>query len=423
MSQCNIVCLAIDRLHVGYLGAYGNTWIRTPAFDRLAAESFVFDRATIDSPDLAIQYRSLWLGLHALCPESRAAGRPTLIERLNTSGYRSVLLTDEPIVAEHPLAARFEERVEIRSDVRGAVVARSVEETDAAQFFAAACDWLESAREPFFLWLHTGTLGRIWDAPIEFREQYTDEDDPPADSWADVPDRTFPKDFDPDELLGIAHAYAGQVSLVDQLLGSFLGALDETGSAANTLLICWSPRGFPLGMHRRVGSCDEAIYSELVHVPWIWRFPEVNTGRSQALVQPADLYATILEQCGIYPEGQLRVGEARSIMPLTHGQGSATFDRACMSGLAGQRGIVVPAWSLRLSQVEVEGVDPAATQDIQAELFAKPDDWLEVNEVSDRCREIAVQLEAAFSAFSQDCQTGVPAEPAKLATELMVGIE
>jgi hypothetical protein len=46
-----------------------------------------------------------------------------------------------------------------------------------------------------------------------------------------------------------------------------------------------------------------------------------------------------------------------------------------------------------------------------------------VNEVSDRCREIAVQLEATFSAFSQDCQTGVPAEPAKLATELMVGIE
>src|SRR4029078_749424 len=124
MSQCNIVCLGISRLHVGYLGAYGNTWIRTPAFDRLAAESFVFDRATIDSPDLAIQYRSLWLGVHALCPESRAAGRPTLIERLNTSGYRSVLLTDEPIVAEHPLAARFEGRGEIRPVVRETVGVR-----------------------------------------------------------------------------------------------------------------------------------------------------------------------------------------------------------------------------------------------------------------------------------------------------------
>src|SRR6516225_5203419 len=98
MSQCNVICLVIDRLHAGYLGAYGNTWIQTPAFDRLAARSLVFDRATIDSPDLAMQYRSLWLGLHALCPESRVAGRATAMERLNASGYRSVLLTDEPIV-------------------------------------------------------------------------------------------------------------------------------------------------------------------------------------------------------------------------------------------------------------------------------------------------------------------------------------
>jgi len=46
-----------------------------------------------------------------------------------------------------------------------------------------------------------------------------------------------------------------------------------------------------------------------------------------------------------------------------------------------------------------------------------------VEQLLDLPGEIAVQLEATFSAFSQDCQTGVPAEPAKLATELMVGIE
>src|SRR5436190_24055176 len=110
MSQCNVICLAIDRLHVGYVGAYGNTWIRTPAFDRLAAASFLLDRATIDSPVLATQYRSLWQGLHALCPATRASERASLIERLNDSGYRSVLLTDEPIVADQPVASEFDER-------------------------------------------------------------------------------------------------------------------------------------------------------------------------------------------------------------------------------------------------------------------------------------------------------------------------
>jgi len=423
MSLPNVVCLAIDRLHVGYLGAYGNTWIRTPAFDRLATESFVWDRVTIDSPDLAMQYRSLWLGLHALCPENRGAARATLVERLNAAGYYSVLLTDEPTLAEDALASQFEERVVIGSDAaRGGVgVAQAVEETDAARFFAAACDWLGSAREPFFLWLHTGTLGRVWDAPIEFREEYRDDDDPPAEFWADIPNRRLPESFDPDELLAITHAYAGQVTLVDQLLGLFLDALDETGLAEGTLFVLFAPRGFPLGEHRRVGPCDEAIYSELVHVPWMWRFPSDNerTGRSEALVQPADLYATILEECGIGAAGQLTAGEGKSILPLAHGQSPAAFDRACVVGPVGQRGIVVPAWSLRLS----ERPDAAAEQIARTELFVKPDDWFEVNEVSDRCPEIAQQLEATFSAFSDACRSGVPAEPATLPEELTVGIE
>jgi arylsulfatase A-like enzyme len=421
MSRCNVICLAIDRLHAGYLGAYGNTWIQTPAFDRLAANSLVFDRATIDSPELAAQYRSLWLGLHALCPESRGAGRATLMERLNAHGYRSALLTDEPLVAEHPLASQFEERTVIRSDGARGNVARVVEETDAAQFFAATSGWLESAREPFFLWLHTGTLGRSWDAPIEFREQYRDEDDPPAAQWADVPNRVLPERFDPDELLAITHAYAGQATLVDQLLESFLDALDETGLKASTLFICFSPRGFPLGEHRRVGPCDEPIYSELVHVPWISRFTERNelTGRSQALVQPADLCATILDECGIGSEGPWKAGEGRSILPFARGQSVAAFDRASVVGPSGQRGIVVPAWLLRLSEI----ADAGATQNSRAELFVKPDDWFDVNEVSNRCPDIAIQLEATFSEFSEACQAGAPAEPAQLPMELLVGIE
>ncbi len=46
----NVVCLVVDRLHSGYLGAYGNSWIATPNIDRLAAESFLLDRGYVDSP-------------------------------------------------------------------------------------------------------------------------------------------------------------------------------------------------------------------------------------------------------------------------------------------------------------------------------------------------------------------------------------
>src|SRR5262249_16664077 len=151
-------------------------------------------------------YRSLWLGLHALCPDSRARDARSLAQMLSDAGMRTALLTDDSNVAEHPLASAFSERVVPGASSRPRNpdrVARGVEETDAAEFFAAACDWLESASTPFFLWLHTGTLGRSWDAPIEFRERYADEDDPAPGDWSAVPNRFLKPGFDPDELLAI----------------------------------------------------------------------------------------------------------------------------------------------------------------------------------------------------------------------------
>ena len=62
----NVVVLIVDRLHAGFVGAYGNTWIQTPNLDRLAGDSFLFDRAMIDSPRLESLYRSDWEGRHAL---------------------------------------------------------------------------------------------------------------------------------------------------------------------------------------------------------------------------------------------------------------------------------------------------------------------------------------------------------------------
>ena len=49
----NIIHIGVDTWSTHYLGCYGNTWVRTPALDGLACESFVFDQALIDSPDVS----------------------------------------------------------------------------------------------------------------------------------------------------------------------------------------------------------------------------------------------------------------------------------------------------------------------------------------------------------------------------------
>ncbi len=405
----NVICLAIDRLRAAYLGAYGNTWISTPNFDRLAAESVLFDRMTIDTPCLEAKYRSLWQGVHAMCPASQLAGRQALPAILSAAGWKTAILASDGAVANHPLAEGFNERVRLTSSGKAKAgtlrTASSLEETDAANFFAAAGEYIHSAKSPFFLWLHTDTLGRIWDAPLEYRQQYTDEDDPTSGDWADVPNRMLPDSFDPDERVAIAHAYAGQVTAIDQLLGVLLDEIESAGMTESTIVALFSPRGFPLGEHKRIGPCDEALYAELTHVPCVLRLPggELAARRYQELTQPGDLPATILDLLDVRPwagETNWAAGRGRSVVPLIRGAQKKGFDRACAVGPENQRSIITPAWSLRVSEPMANESQPG-----KAELFVKPDDWFEVNEIGDRCPEIVDKLRGALTDFELACQT------------------
>jgi hypothetical protein len=424
VKPTNIICLAIDRLSAAYLGAYGNTWISTPVIDALAADSLLLDRATIDSPRLEVLYRSLWLGIHALCPDARSHNRGSLPAALASAGWNTTLLTDEPIVAEHGLAADFGERTLIKPSAANAnhEVASSIDETDAADFFVAAGQALASLKPPYFLWLHTGTLGRIWDAPIELREHYTDEDDPAPGNWANVPNKILPEKYDPDELLSISHAFAAQVTLVDQLLGSFLAELDQSDQGRDTMLVLTSTRGFPLGQHRRIGPCDDALYAELTQIPLMLRFPESfnSRHRSQAIVQPADLCATILDGAGVSSQSTVP-GEGRSFLRIARGEEVLEFDRACIVAPPDQEALITPAWSLR--RLKAANSEELGDSQKRTELFVKPDDWFEVNDVSDRCAEIAESMSAAIDEFTAACQTGEPATLAKLPEELVIGID
>ena len=263
----NAICLVFDRLHAGYLGAYGNSWIETPSFDRLASQSFVFDRALVDSPELPLLYRSYWQGWHALCPAALES-RPSLAALLGQAGVTTVLLSDEPQVVRHPLAAEFDAIVEIDPPWQ-ARNATAVEQTHFGRCFAEIIDWLESARGSFLLWCHLGGLGTTWDAPLRFRQAYCEQGDPPPPEAADVPERMLPPQYDPDELLGVMQSYCGQVTLLDTCLGAFLDFFYGLPISGETLLTVTSARGFPLGEHGRVGPCDGALFGETVQVPWL----------------------------------------------------------------------------------------------------------------------------------------------------------
>jgi hypothetical protein len=408
----NAICLVVDRLHAGYLGAMGNSWIDTPSIDRLASRSLVFDQMLVDAPRLDALYRSYWQGWHALCPPP-PEDRPSLPALLREAEVHSALLTDDRTVQEHPLALDFDEVVAIDPPWQTQTAGEGrFDKTHLARCFVQMIDWLQTAPRPFLLWCHLASLGTTWDAPLEFRQRYCEEGDPEPPRSADVPERRLGDNPDPDDILGITQSYAGQVSLLDTCLGGLGEFLHDSPLVGETLLGLTSARGFPLGEHGRIGPCDDALYGELLHVPLLLQFPDHGGAavRSQTLVEPADLWATLLDYWRI--GDRPRSPSAGSLMPFMGGEPPLHRDRLCIAGPGLQRAIRTPAWHLRRN-----GGNGAA------ELFAKPDDYWEVNNVAPRCQEVVECLEDALSEFERAIQAGQTSDLPPLSAILLHGLE
>ena len=362
MTPKNVICLVVDRLQAGMLGPYGNTWVRTLHVDRLAAQSFVFDQAIACNPSLAAVLDDLW-------PAEFFGNRP------------ATLITDDPAVNSHPSAALFAEKrlIEPASEF---LEASDIATTQLAEFFRQSVEWLGGRQDPFCLFLHTRGMAGPWDAPWALREQYADEEDPRPPEFVVPPEHFLAPGYDPDELLGIQHAYAGQVSVFDTCLGVLLDALEESPFAASTLFVLVGARGFPLGEHLRVGPCDAALYNELVHVPLLVRSPgDVGAlARSQALVTHRDLPPLLTDWLELTVEGS--PSPAPRLSSHIRGEPNVGRDHLRFSSNL-DRAIRTPAWYLRESG---EG------STVKHELYVKPDDHWEVNDIADRCPEIATQL-------------------------------
>ncbi len=421
----NAICVVIDRLHVGYLGCYGNSWIGTPSLDRLAAEGFVFDQALTDSPKLDEVYDSYWSATHALWRRGGCRELHWLPGLLSAAGVATALVTDDERVAAHPLAANFSQVVNL-SGVAPKQPAQTIDETQLARLFAGAYEVLDSVPQEFCVWMHGSSLDSAWDAPREFRERYAEADEPPPPDFVVPPRMLLGENYDPDELWGICQAYAGQVSLLDLCIGGLLEWFDTSPAAKDTLLIVTSPRGFPLGEHGQVGAWDDSLHAELVHVPLLLRFPDGRGAacRSQALVQPCDVPATLLHWF------ELATGPGRfagqSLLPLVDDDVSKfERDRAIVIRNDRERGLRTPAWYLRLNRAADSSAPDTAGPGSSAEanLYKKPDDFWEANDVADRCADVVEALSQVVAELESSAATEQPAPPPALDEVLVSGVE
>lgn len=405
-NTCAVV-LVMDRLGAGFLGPYGNTWVPTPYINRLASQSLLIEHAVIDSPYLDGLYRSYWRGEHALCGDA-PRDRSGLAAALVDAGIGTTLVTDEATVARHPGAGGFRKVIRVQADAKREA-ARDVGKTHLARLLNRAVEELATMRRPSLLWIHGRAMSGPWDAPRDYRDRMADEEDPVPPGFVDVPNRLLGRDYDPDELLGIVFAYAGQVSALDACVGGFVDALDLAARDHEALFILTSSRGFPLGEHLRVGPTDEALYHELLHVPCITRFPGglAAAMRSQTLWQPSHMHAMLLDWL---TNGTDAVSEpAASVLAIANGDCENLTQRACVVSTT-EWAIRTPAWYLKVprqstrqsesTRQSVSANDPSLDARQQGyELYVKPDDRWDFNNVATRCPNIAEQMHAQLDLF------------------------
>jgi iduronate 2-sulfatase len=97
----------------------------------------------------------------------------------------------------------------------------------------------------------------------------------------------------------LIHGYYASTSFVDAQIGKVMDALDQTGLAANTIVILWADHGFHLG---DLGIWTKHTnYEQANHIPLLIIAPGTTAPGSSTrqLAETVDLYPTLTELAGL----------------------------------------------------------------------------------------------------------------------------
>lgn len=186
-----------------------------------------------------------------------------------------------------------------------------------------ASKWLELnyKADDFLLHLDFFDPHEPWDPPEYYVEKY----DPGYQGIPmTMPNYGLAEVFTPGELKNMRARYRGEVEMVSKWIGYVIRKMKDVGIYDESLIVFTSDHGILLGEHNRTGKLNITrtdprgqwpLFEDVTHVPLVIKMPG-QAGRGkwiEELVQPVDLFPTILDVAGIDPKEPL---PAKAPVPL-----------------------------------------------------------------------------------------------------------
>ncbi len=310
-SRPNIVLYVIDTLRADALGAYGYPRETSPAFDLLASEGVLFDRAYVQYTASTASHATIQTGCYPARHGAVANGMSiptsvtTLATRLREEGYATAAFHNHGLLSQdHGFDRGFDVFVETHQPVLRATpfhvwthelhLVRAWHVLLQTQTVVPlARSWLATAREPFFLWVTTMQPHRPYLPPRSLLAEFqTEPYDGPFNGR--TRDGLTASDVSDADLAHMRNRYDAEVRWADQDVAALVGQLAESKLSDRTLLVVTSDHGEAFGEHGVYFDHGD-LHEESVHVPLVMRGPGMPNGvRVPEAVGMTNLAATLL---------------------------------------------------------------------------------------------------------------------------------
>jgi arylsulfatase A len=430
----NIVLIMADDLGFGDLGSYGQTKIKTPNLDRMAAEGMRFTQFYAGSPVCAPSRCVLMTGKHgghafirnnkALPTEGQVpipSGEVTIAELLKARGYATgafgkwglgfVGTEGDPNRQGFDLFYgyncqreahnyypdhlwRNEQKIMLEGNNRGLTgkhYSHDLIEAEALKFIRANKD------KPFFAYVPFTIPHQALQIPEDSLAQYVGKwDDPPYDGKNGHLPHPTPR-----------AAYAAMITRMDRSVGRILDLINRLGLDEKTLVIFTSDNGATFGRSRkepspgrqdgtesfffgstgRLRAFKGSVYEGGIRVPFIARWPgSIKAGSVSDL--PAVFYDVLPTLCEITGAPVPKVADGLSILPTLTGEGEQrkhAFLFWDFTGQGGQQAVRMGDW---------KGVRRNLHRgNLRIELYNLTTDVGEMNDVAGQHPEIVKRIE------------------------------